>query len=120
MTRLELPFPPTLNTCFQNIPGRGRAVTPRYREWINEALWVLKSQRPVMHETEVSISIGLVAPDRRARDADNLIKPVLDLLVKGRVLKDDSNKYVRRVTVQWVPSGPPCVVLISQYEDIAA
>ena len=117
--RIELPFPPTLNTCFQNIPGRGRVVTPRYREWINEALWVLKSQRSVMHETEVSISIGLVAPDKRNRDCDNLIKPVLDLLVKGRVLKDDSQKYVRKVSVEWKPSGPPCAVLITDYEDMA-
>ena len=118
MTRITLPFPPTLNNCFENIRG-GRRITQRYREWINEAFWMIKSQKPSKHEDEVSISIGFVAPDKRKRDLDNLIKPVLDILVKGQVIKDDGSKYVRRVTVQWVPSGPPCVVLISQYEDVA-
>lgn len=39
---------------------------------------------------------------------------------KGGIIKDDSNKYVRRVTVQWVPAGAPCTVLITEYEDLAA
>lgn len=116
--RIELPYPPTLNTCFQNVPGRGRVITPKYREWINEALWMLKSQKPSKFDVEVSISIGIVAPDRRARDIDNLIKACLDILVKGSVIKDDSRKYVRKVSAQWLASGPPCVVLIVPYEDI--
>jgi crossover junction endodeoxyribonuclease RusA len=120
MQRLELPFPLPVSACFENIPKVGRRITGRYREWINEAMWMIKAQKPVKFDGEVSISIGLVAPDKRARDADNTLKCLLDVLVKGQVIKDDSNKYVRRVTVQWVPSGPPCVVLISQYEDLAA
>jgi crossover junction endodeoxyribonuclease RusA len=116
--RIELPYPPSLNTCFQNIPGRGRAITPRYREWLNEAMWIIKSQKPAKFDVEVSISIGIVAPDKRSRDIDNLIKPCLDVLVKALVIKDDSSKYVRKVSAQWIASGPPCVVLITPFEDI--
>jgi crossover junction endodeoxyribonuclease RusA len=81
---------------------------------------MIKAQKPLKFDGEVSVSIGLVAPDKRARDADNTLKCILDILVKAQIIKDDSNKYVRRVTVQWVPSGAPCVVLISEYEDLAA
>lgn len=116
--RIELPYPPTLNSCFHNISGRGRAVTPRYREWTNEALWMVTSQKPQKFDVEVSISIGIVAPDKRPRDIDNLIKPCLDLLVKAGVIPDDNSKYVRKVSAQWLASGPPCSILITPYEDM--
>jgi crossover junction endodeoxyribonuclease RusA len=120
MTRLELPFPLPVSACFENIPKVGRRITGRYREWINEALWMLKAQKPQKFDGEVSIMIGLVAPDKRARDADNTLKCILDVLVKAGVIKDDNNRYVRRITVQWVASGAPCTVLITEFEEMAA
>lgn len=120
MTRIELPFPPSLNNCFENLPRGGRKTTQRYRDWICEALWMLQSQKPAKHLSGVSVTIGFVAPDKRKRDVDNLLKPVLDLLVTGQVIKDDSNKYVMSVTGKWLPSGPACVVLVTDYEDRAA
>lgn len=118
--RITLPFPLPVSACFENVPKVGRRATARYREWTNEALWMIASQKPQKFVGEVSISIGLVAPDKRARDADNTLKCILDTLVKGSIIKDDSNKYVRRVTVQWVASGAPCTVIINEFEDIAA
>lgn len=92
--------------------------TKAYIAWTTEALWRIKSQKPTKFSVEVSIAIGIVAPDRRARDIDNLIKPCLDVLVKAGVIQDDNSKYVRKVSAQWLASGPPCVVLITSYEDI--
>lgn len=79
---------------------------------------MITSQKPQKFDVEVSISIGIVAPDKRARDIDNLIKPILDVLVKAQIIKDDNSKYVRKVSAQWLPSGPPCAVLITPYEDM--
>lgn len=118
--RLELPFPLPISACFENVPKVGRRATQRYRDWTNEALWMIKAQKPRRFEGEVSISIGLVAPDKRRRDADNCGKAVMDALVKAAVIKDDSNKYVRRITLQWVASGAPCTVLIHEFQDEAA
>jgi crossover junction endodeoxyribonuclease RusA len=118
--RVELPFPLPVSACFENIPKVGRRATGRYREWTNEALWMLKAQRPQKFTGEVSICIGLVAPDKRARDADNTLKCLLDVLVKAQVIRDDSNRYVRKVTVQWVAAGAPCTVLISEFEEMAS
>ena len=119
-SRIELPFPLPISACFENIPKVGRRATGRYREWTNEGLWMIKAQKPRKFDGEVSILIGLVAPDKRARDADNTLKCILDLLVKAGVIKDDSNRFVRRITVQWVASGAPCTVLITDYEELAA
>lgn len=118
--RLTLPFPPPLSACFTNVAGRGRVPTPRYTKWTVEALWLIKAQRPLRFKGEVSIYVALVAPDRRARDAGNMDKAIGDVLVKSGVIVDDSNKYVRRLTFEWVSAGSPCTVLINEFEGAAA
>jgi crossover junction endodeoxyribonuclease RusA len=117
--RITLPFPLPVSACFENIPKRGRIATQRYRDWTAEALWMIASQRPRKFTGEVSVAVALVAPDKRARDADNTLKCVMDALVKASVIKDDSNRYVRRISVQWVAAGAPCTVLVSEYEGVA-
>lgn len=118
--RITLPFPLPVSACFENVPKVGRRATARYREWTNEALWMIASQKPQKFGGEVSISIGLVAPDKRARDCDNALKGICDVLVKSGIIRDDSNRYVRRLTVQWVASGAPCTVIINEFLDEAA
>lgn len=120
MTRVELPFPVPLSACFTNAPGRGRVPTARYKAWQEEALWMLLSQRPKPVEGRVSVFIRLVAPDKRHRDAGNCDKAVGDILVKAGIIKDDSNRYVRRLTYEWAEDGPACVVLIQAVEALAA
>lgn len=62
------------------------------------------------------MSIGLVAPDKRARDAGNLDKALMDIIVKAGIIEDDSNKYVRRLSYEWLASGEPVTILIQPYE----
>lgn len=114
--RLKLPWPPSLSACFTNVKGRGRVPTKTYKAWTTEALWGIASQRPQRFTGEVSIWIGLVAPDKCSHDADNRLKATLDVLTKSGVIMDDSNKYVRRLSVEWLASGDPCTVLIQNFE----
>ena len=116
MVKVELPFPVPLSACFTNAAGKGRVPTPRYKAWQTEALWMLKAQKPQPIKGEVSIYVGLVAPDKRARDAGNCDKAIGDILVKAGLIEDDSNKYVRRLSYEWRNEGPACSVLIQQYE----
>ncbi len=120
MTRIELPFPVPLSACFTNAPGKGRVPTSRYKAWQTEALWMMKAQRAQPVDGRVSIFIRLVAPDKRHRDAGNCDKAVGDILVKAGIIKDDSNRYVRRLTYEWADEGPGCVVLIQQAEEAIA
>jgi len=117
MIKVELPFPVPLSACFTNAAGRGRVATARYKDWQSEALWMLKSQKPTPIKGEVSIFVGLVAPDKRARDAGNCDKAIGDILVKAGLIEDDSNKFVRRLSYEWLADGPPCTVLIHPYEQ---
>ena len=43
-------------------------------------------------------------------------KAICDILVKARIITNDSNRYVRRITFQWVDDGVPCEVFIKPME----
>jgi len=116
MVRVELPFPVPLSACFTNAKGRGRVPTARYTAWKTEAAWMIKSQKPEPIKGQVSVSVRLVAPDKRHRDAGNNDKAVLDAVVRAGLIEDDSNRFVRRVSYEWADSGKPCTVLIQRYE----
>lgn len=120
MQRLTIgELPPPLSSCFTNIPKKGRVPTNRYKKWTADALIEIMSQRPRNFTGEVSIWIGLVAPDKRHRDAGNLDKALGDVLVKSGVIVDDSNKYVRRLSYEWISSGAPVTILVQEYEGSA-
>lgn len=116
MIRLKIDFPPSVNSMYVNVPRKGRVKSKQYKAWKETALWQIKAQKPPRMECEVSIWIGLVAPSRHAQDASNRIKSVEDAIVAAGIIPDDSAKYVRRISAEWLSSGDPCTVLISPYE----
>lgn len=99
MTEFRLPFPPSVNAMYSNVAGRGRVPTDDYKKWKNNAGWELQAQRikPVAGQVEIKIDLD----QSRRGDADNRTKAVLDLLVTHGVIKNDSKKFVRRVSIGW-------------------
>lgn len=57
--------------------------------------------------------IELYPPDRRRRDIDNLLKPLLDALTHGGAIADDELFDELTITRQSVVSGGLVVVYIS-------
>lgn len=108
-------LPPSVNTMFSNVPGKGRVKTKEYAAWRESSAWEVAAQKPRRFDCEVSISIKLVAQSNRRQDADNRLKGLGDLLVLTKVIKDDSNSIVRKLTVEWVEDGPPVTIEISEY-----
>ena len=98
MIELRLPFPPSVNTMFKNVPW-GRAQSREYKAWRDAAAWELKAQKPKPFAGRALVNIDL--DERRRGDADNRAKPVLDLLVEHGVLKGDDKKHVKRVSIGW-------------------
>lgn len=101
---LTLPFPPTTNNLYRNAPGKGRVKTEDYKNWLAEAAWLVRQQRPTAVPGSYSLAIIADRPDRRARDVDNLIKPVGDLLKKAGVITDDS--LALSVLAAWSDAEP--------------
>lgn len=100
---LVLPRPPSVNACFRNVLGKGRAKTGHYNAWLSEAGWELKRQRPRAVQGAYALDI-FVGPGRT--DIDNYAKATSDLLVKHGVVEDDGPKFAKRVDVEAVETIP--------------
>ncbi|WP_158873971.1 RusA family crossover junction endodeoxyribonuclease [Antarcticirhabdus aurantiaca] len=118
LARYKIPFPISVNAMYARMAG-GIRKSKRYKAWKKEAGLEMMIQRPRPTSGPVTIVLELTAPDDRRRDADNLAKSVLDLLVTQRVIADDNQQFVRWVKPEWVKSTTPgCVIVIAQAEDV--
>lgn len=96
--QVSIPCPPSVNSMYRNVTGKGRVKTVRYRTWARAA------SNEVMAQTKQHIG-GPVMVDitcqrkRSTEDVDNKIKAVLDLLVTMAVIDDDKN--VHEVRARW-------------------
>lgn len=91
---------------------KGRNIKSReYRDWIVACGKELEAQSPACVDGPIGIRIALAKSCRL--DADNAIKPIIDLLRHHHVIEGDSKKYMRKVeayhsyydvTVVWVIS----------------
>jgi Holliday junction resolvase RusA-like endonuclease len=98
--KVALPFPPSMNSLFENAPEGGRKPTRHYRDWRDTARRQIQLQRPRVAVGPVEVTITL--QERAGRcEADNRIKAVLDLLVETGIIAGDHSGVLRRVTAQW-------------------
>lgn len=107
---IKLPFPPSANALYvtrkQPKSGkklRGRVKTKQYQAWCDEAGLSLRFT-PKHPKAPFHLRIILHRPDKRARDASNLIKAPEDLLVAFQIIPDDS--LAKSVHVEWSDREP--------------
>lgn len=104
--KLTLPFPPSVNGLFRNVPMRGRVKTKRYESWLKLAMGELMVQRARPVYGPVRIAFWYSPPDRRPRGLDNYLKAPLDLLVKAGIIENDE-QAVRGLRPEWDESRDP-------------
>lgn len=89
MTRIDLPWPPSINHYWRRVGAKtlisleGRA----YRIAVGK-VWLLAKERPI--NGRLKAEIWAFPPDRRARDLDNLLKATLDALQHAGAYEDDA------------------------------
>lgn len=100
MTPLELtiPCPPSTNTLYRNVSGRGRVKTQRYQTWARAAGNEILTQRRRHIPGPVMIDITCQRR-RKNEDIDNKIKGCIDFLVSMNLIDDDKN--VQEVRARW-------------------
>jgi len=86
-----LPWPPTVNHYYTVARGR-KILSERGRAYKKECHWIMAGQKVPRYESgKFAIQIIAHPPDRRRRDLDNLLKPVLDALTEYSAITDDSD-----------------------------
>ena len=95
---VTLPWPPSLNSMYLNRKsgsGRGRILSPKGRRWKEAASLIIRAAPGYRHElfsrdTDVYVCYLLCEPDKRLRDADNLLKIINDTLQKSLLIVNDA------------------------------
>lgn len=115
-------MPPSANSMRAHFiaGGKVRSVKSKgYAEWKKAAAWEIAAARPrkITGPYRLSIAAQRDWKSKRARDLDNLIKPVSDALVAAGVVADDC--LAESVSAKWADSlgGPAVIVLICEAEQ---
>ena len=91
---IRFPLPPSTNSLFANVVGRGRIKTPAYRRWRDGAVLMICSTRPVPGRMAGPCDVAIYLPPFRG-DIDNRVKPCLDVAVAAGIIADDGQRYLR-------------------------
>ena len=92
---VTLPWPPSTNRIWRNVAvsGKPRTLLSQegrvYRKAAVDACLVAKLAGKQISE-RLALRLVVQAPDRRARDLDNMVKAVQDALTHAGVWRDDS------------------------------
>ena len=108
----ELPWPPSGNVQARHTKTGGHYLNPKiaaYRALVARELRVNGCAKVDGFKSlggPLEVAVVASPPDRRATDADNRLKCLLDALVHGGLLEDDSNRVIRRLVWDWCPPEP--------------
>ena len=92
--RIDLPWPPSINRYWRSpMALRGRVLVSeegkRYKAMVRRA--VLASRSTAFSDLDrLCVEILAYPPDRRSRDLDNILKPLIDSLMGAGLFPDDS------------------------------
>lgn len=118
-------MPPSANGMRKSFVKQGKVISVKsdeYVAWLDPILWEIAGQRAGRIEGPYSLSIAAQRHwrSKRARDIDNIIKPISDALVKAGVVTDDS--LAESVSAKWADEldGPAVVVIVQEAQEALA
>ena len=117
---LVIPKPPSTNSLYANVPGRGRVRTRAYKDWITAAGWEIKLQAG-NQQLKGKYVLSIWLPE--GVDIDNGVKSIADLLGPPRgkkkhglsITEDDREMVSLHV---YRRPGKECKVMIEAGQEI--
>ena len=109
--KLNLPFPPSVNTYWR-APNKGplagrHLISEKGRKFRSDAAASVIEQlrrlpKPLLGD--LSVHVVLFPPDKARRDLDNYLKTLFDAMTHAHVWKDDIQ--IKHMEVSWGPVQP--------------
>lgn len=117
MINLKLSWPPTVNTYYGNAKNGRKYLTKRGRTYKSDANAELCLQgAPKGLDARLEVIVDAYPPDRRKRDIDNILKPLLDCMTDYGVWLDDEQIDDLRIRRQAVEKPGHVRVRIAEIE----
>lgn len=113
--KFNIPRPISVNRMFGN-SLKGRRMTQEYIAWRKECLAEMMVQRvgQTLPPWPVSLTIRLPESNGKA-DMGNYEKGVTDALVEMGVIPDDTDRYLRRITLELGAPAGRCLVNVEEW-----
>ena len=96
--------------------ARGKMVkSKKYNDWIQKNVLLIKENLLPATEFPIDVEILIMADYqwKHKCDADNIIKPLVDLLVRAEIVPDDKTRYINSVKVRYLQGFGKPVTCIS-------
>ncbi len=117
---LDLTLPPSVNSAYcQTAEGR-RVLTAKARQWKKQAAAdigaKLLAQRCQPFGGTYSLAVCLADQGGRDMDGDNVLKLLIDAIVRSGAVADDNRRCLRSLALEWSPDLPAgtCEVRIEE------
>lgn len=121
--RLEMPFPPSVNTYWRH-PNTGKLagrhlISEKGRIYRKNVYLLLAPLKLKKLDGPLSVKILASMPDKRRRDLDNILKACLDSLTYAGVWEDDYQ--IDELSIKRMPKlGGFLTVEITQGDDVGS
>ena len=111
MIKLELPYPPSVNHYWGQA-GKNKFIGKKGKEFRISVAEACLDAGVVALEGRLSMHVSLYPPDRRKRDVDNVLKPLLDAMEHAGCFDNDNQIDELHIIRRDVRKGGSCVVLV--------
>lgn len=85
--------------------ARGKMVkSKKYNDWIEKNVLIIKDNLLPATNYPIEIEILILADTqwKMRCDPDNIVKPIVDLLVRAEIIPDDTSRFVESVKVRYL------------------
>jgi len=116
-TVLDLPVPPSVNRT-RRVDWAGRADVKRWMMRADELIYAFKQPCGPADMLEGQFEATIILSEAHTKmDADNAIKAVIDYARRLELVKDDSPKFMRKITVEWGHAPHGCRLILRPAGD---
>ncbi len=110
---IEEPF--SANKMYAPI-ARGKMVkSKKYNDWITKNVTKIKDNLLPANKFPIEVEILVLADSqwKMRCDSDNIVKPIVDLLVRAEIVPDDTSRFIESVKVRYLQGFGSPVTCIS-------